>query len=266
MKALITNIRYKKLDKRHSYWIITINDVNGNLIEELNLSHLSNAQNFRVQTYGILAAINCFDLLRLFTNEPDTLPIYVDGSVTSRLDYLKNLKGHVLKYSDDKYIVEKGLFKSRKKSEHEIEGNISSITSMSGTFGIQIDTEYFSTYFSTGQIYYGFGYPLTSSYQSNENAKTLSCDMFKSFIESILSFYNTNDLIDLGRTQKIEYPIVEVEFDDNGHINAIGSVVTNFYLVEGPNSYSIINKTEDLVMDEKKKTLTDMRGNNDKNR
>ena len=169
MEAKITSIKLKKLDNNHSYWVITLIDKHDKILEVLDIPRLSDSVNFRKQTFGILSAINCFDLLRLFTENPNNLRIYISEDFSKKIEYVKNLKGDIFRFDGDNYVFDKSkkIFRFVKKNSDEIEAEIESITSASGVFNLRINAGVFTTFYSTGQIYYGFGYPFLGTGQSN---------------------------------------------------------------------------------------------------
>ncbi|MCH5167302.1 MAG: hypothetical protein J1F35_05355 [Erysipelotrichales bacterium] len=257
MKALITSIQFKKIDKKHCYWSITLRDVHGNLLEVFDVPKLSDSINFRTQTYGILTITNSYDLLRIFTETPTPLPVYVGSDSTNKNQYIKNHKGDIFKFDEEEYGIDKvtKLIVGNKKTRKEINAEIESIVSKERSIDVGVKTKQDSKVFSSPQLYYGFGYPLSDYKESNKSTINTATDMFRTFIEGILCIYNTTELLDLGRSDAIEYPIVEVLYDENGEINGIGSIETDDYLMIENGKYKIINKTPELKEEQKVRTL-----------
>lgn len=241
MKVLLKNIKYKKVDKTHSYWILNFVDCHGNLVETIDMPKLSSSVDFRYQTYGILAACNCYDLLRIFTNSPNLLKVYIPKDDSNKVEYIKNSHNAIFSFKEDKYVLEHNhnILKIAHKHPNELSGQIESITSESGTFAISIATENFKRTFLTGQVYYGFGTPLNEHINLNEKHELLAADMFKTFIEAILKLYQVDDLLGLAKTEYVEYPIVDLEYDEQGKPQYLGCEETGIYLQINENSYAI---------------------------
>lgn len=121
-------------------------------------------------------------------------------------------------------------------------GEIQSIESVSGVFQIFFNSNGLGTFMNTGQIYYGFGYPIgIGSVDNKENVK-IAATAFQSFIISLMKFYNVTGLLYLGG--KVEqYPVVEIELDKNNKISQISSPVTGIGLKIN-DGFEIVNNFE----------------------
>lgn len=103
-----------------------------------------------------------------------------------------------------------------------------------------IKHEYYTTFYASGQIYYGFGYPITCMdiNSSTEDIK-MSAQLFTSFIEGILAIYDTNDLMNLGKEEYINYPKVSVNINQNGDIISIYNQDNGMMLTKSNKNYQI---------------------------
>lgn len=63
--AYISSIKFIRKDTDNCYWELILVDENNNYIGSFGESYITDSINFRRQTFGILSACNCFDLLRL---------------------------------------------------------------------------------------------------------------------------------------------------------------------------------------------------------
>jgi len=135
----------------------------------------------------------------------------------------------------------------------ENRGIIRSIISQSGVFTIMIETEVFATFYVTGNVYFGFGYPLVcTGTELDERYVNLSANQFRTFIESILKIYKVNDLLLLGGNEKENYPKVKISLNSKGDVVAIGNDKNNYYLLQRSNCYEIVsgNLNFDVINDD----------------
>lgn len=95
---------------------------------------------------------------------------------------------------------------------------------------------------NTGQIYYGFGYPIGIGSVDNKDSLKIAATAFQSFIISLMKFYNVTDLLHLGGNIE-QYPIVEIELDKNNKIAQISSPVTGMGLKIN-DGFEIVNNFE----------------------
>lgn len=246
MEAVIKKIKLKNILNRY-YFSLEIQSVDGK-VYHVDKPLLSDPISFRKQVFGIMAACNQFDLLRLSSDNP----IYkeVIGYYSNGLQIIENNKNEWFSYNKktSSYFCDqfspsvKELFSmavNKKIPEVSIDkGRIESISSGSGVLQIFFKSNGLGTFMNTGQVYYGFGYPIgIGSVDDKESIKIASLS-FQSFILSIMNFYGVDDLLELsGKIDK--YPIVDITVDKN-KIKSITSFETGMGISVGK-SYEIIN-------------------------
>ena len=71
MKAFIKEIKLIKLYNNHSYFKVKLEDEYGNKIGTFG-KKISNAIDFRTELFVIMSACNCFNLLKILLNNPQT--------------------------------------------------------------------------------------------------------------------------------------------------------------------------------------------------
>jgi len=250
MQAVIKKLEFKKIMNRH-YIKIELIDENG-ITHFIDNPLLSDDINFRKQVFGILSACNCYDLMRLATNNPK--PKRMIGYYQEGLKILENENEEWLSLNR-----KTGLYSCQKpnKKTHKVfeilaeqnmfnvakeKGFIDRIVSESGIFNLQFTGKIYTTHFTTGQIYYGFGYPITIGLDANPSNTALSAKMFTSFIESLLKLYGINDLLKFGGNID-NLPIVEIELNNDNKITSITNPTTGMGLSIGK-KYEIINNFE----------------------
>lgn len=246
MEAIIKKIKLKSLLNKY-YFSLEIQSIDGK-VYHIDKPLLSDPISFRKQVFGIMAACNQFDLLRLGNDNPaykEVIGYYFNG-----LQIIENEQKEWFSYDKKRsiYFCEEGsqsvkeLFSiavNRKIPDVFIDkGRIESISSGSGVLQIFFKSNGLGTFMNTGQVYYGFGYPIgIGSTEDKEGIKNASLS-FQSFILSIMKFYGVDDLLKLsGRVDK--YPIVDITVDKN-KIKNITSLETGMGISIGKN-YEIIN-------------------------
>lgn len=122
------------------------------------------------------------------------------------------------------------------------EGVIERIISQSGTFQLLFTCKIGSTFFTTGQIYYGFGYPLTIGKDAKTSVVALSAKRFTSFIVSLMKLYGINDLLKFGGNTD-NLPVVEIELNNDNKITSITNPTTGMGL-NISTEYEIVNLFE----------------------
>lgn len=250
MQAVIQKLELKKIINRHYIKI--------ELIDEFGAKHtidnpfLSDDINFRRIVFGLLTACGTHDLMRLATSNPETRKMV--GYYQNGLQILENenMEWFSLNRKTGLYTCKKPNKKTHqileelaKRNDLDIsteEGIIEKITSESGTFVMEFSTKAYSTYFVTGQIYYGFGYPISIGRNADPTNTALSAKLFTSFIESLMKFYGINDLLQFGgKTDNL--PIVEIALNKDNKINSITNPTTGIGIKIG-NEYEIINNSK----------------------
>ena len=246
MEAIIKSIKLKNVFNRY-FFVIELQDING-ITYYVDKPFLSDSINFRKQVFGIMAACNQFDLLKLGSNTP----LYKDvvGYYSNGLKILENDQDKWFTYDSrtSRYFCEcsdnkiKELFKV--VSERDVfdtfvkKGKIESIKSQSGVFQIFFKSDSVSAFMNTGQIYYGFGYPINIGDSSNLNDIKRSSENFQSFIVNIMKFYGIDDLLMFSGKADIN-PLVDIVISKNKVVN-ITSLETGMGISIGKN-YDIIN-------------------------
>lgn len=246
MDGYISSIKFKKIDSKHCYWLITVLDKNGNVIGTFGNPSISDRKNFRKQTFGIMSACDNFDLLTLATNDPHELEItYKEKNMYGGVKSIKNKRHETFFNDNQKYVLKRNFNPFARNDKDDIKATIECISSESGVFTIRVNSGYIVTHFVTGQIYYGFGENFPGGTMANQGDVSEMEDSYQSFIESILKLYHTNDLINLGRNITF-YPQINIEQDENGKIIEIGNKEKNFRLREVEDEYIISNEKEKI--------------------
>jgi len=258
MDAFISSMEFIKENENDCYWKVTLVDENNNYIGTFGDSKITDPVNFRKQTFGILSACNCFDLLKLSSSNPQKLPVYYMERKFNGINSIVNKNGQSLKLGHHgMYEINKAwnfFNKNKEIKQYEI-GEIESIESRSGVFVVSVCSGCSVNSFMTGSVYWGFGYPLTQENMNEDYIRDAS-KLYLSFIEGILKLYNTNDLMKLNGNEVSEYPMVIVKTDEKGNITSIGNKDTGFELMTDGISYIIINKNKEQEKEEvKKKSL-----------
>lgn len=240
MEAYISKMEFIRTNKDNCYWRLTFVDGNNNYIGTYSNPNISDEINFRKQTFGILSACNCYDLLNLSSNDSIPLSIFFKKKPYGGVEALINQSGQLLSLGEGIYETEKvwNIFNKKRAIKSYESGEIRSISSGSGCFSIWIKHAYYSTFYVTGQVYYGFGFPITIGLDATIDDIKRSSKLFTSFIESILKLYDTNDLLDLSRN-KNNFPKVNIDIDDLGNITSIYNQETGMTLTEQNSSYHI---------------------------
>ncbi len=243
MKAIIKSIQLKKMKNGNSYFKVSLYDEFNNYIGSFGSDAISDAVSFRTELFGIMGACNCYDLLNLSNNDKSEKEIIYYSNNTG-VKFLRNKKDYYLyQLSNGNYICEKidpateDLLNNTNVIDHSY-GKIESISSKSGVFMTRIDSESSSISYLTGQIYYGFEY-LWGKGEYNLDGIVTASNSYKTFVESILTFYETSDLLKLNGNQVEKYPIVDVVLDKNDNVIGIGCEKTNFMLYKTDDSYEI---------------------------
>lgn len=247
MEAIIKKLELRKI--ANNYYIkIDLTDSNGNNYT-IDNPLLSDPISFRKQVFGIMSACGTYDLMKLSTDNP--CPKKVIGYCTRGLEILENHKKHWLTYDNEKdeYICKKNnskqiklinsLIKTNTTNLSKKEGKIMSILSQNGVFNLLFSSSTSSAFFTTNQIYYGFGYPINIGNENDVANTKKSAQIFTSFIVSVMQFYGVNDLLKLGgRIDK--FPLVSITVDQNNNVNSIYNLDTGIGLTINDN-YGIVN-------------------------
>ncbi len=232
MLGKISSIKLINKDDE-SYWTITIIDEKGYEIGIFGDHEKSDSINFRKQTFGILKVCECMDLLSISGNKIE-IPILVDSSIT-RVNAVSNENGEYLAIDRDAN-MELGLGYDIKKCEKQ---KITALESSSGIISAKLMGNWSMQYFQAPMAYRGFkeiyDFPV-----SDEDEKK-GADYFQCFVTQILNIGNINELI----LDKSRMPIVSVNLDENGKINAIGNPNGDVWLVD-EDTYSI-SKTPPII-------------------
>lgn len=244
MKATIKSIERKKMLNRQ-YFKITMESSG----KEYTVAHplLSDPINFRKQVFGMLTACDCYDIMRLGRKTPVSQKIVGYYIEDRGYKILENDKGQWFSFNENT-----GRYSCQKADEHTKElikkaeeynisrvtktkGIIESIKSTSGVFQMLILNENGpSSFFSTGQVYWGFGEPINIGNNATESQKLESATMFTSFITSLMDFYGEDDLLKLGGEIE-KYPEVEITLNHSNKVNSICNSATGLGFRIGQN-------------------------------
>lgn len=252
MKAIVKKMELNKIMNRY-YLKITMESQKKEYIVSNPLN--SNPINFRKQVFGMLSACNCYDLMRLARKNP--IPQEATGYYFEGRGYkiLENKDGKWFSFNEktgvylcqnaDEYT--KNLIRMAQK--HNIsgiavnEGTIESIMSRSGVFSILFQSKNDEvSFFTTGQVYWGFGSPINIGNNANESEKIASAKMFTSFIVSLLEFCGKDDLLKLGGDIET-YPEVEITLNHSNKVNSIRNANTGLGFCIGKN-YEFLDSLE----------------------
>lgn len=257
MEAYIKSIKYVKVSKFFGYFKVTLIDQNANYLGTFGNLNFGDPENFRKETFGILSACNCYDLLTLGGKSVIPLEVSVENDEFEKVKSITNKSGITLyKTSPMMYEIKKDFLYNLKNHEKELKMNIDGIISKSGTFEIFLIGKSFGTFYTTGSIYYGFGYPFYTPEELDKDGLLISMVQFQTFITSILKLYKTDDLLKLNRKEPEFYRKVSVLLDESGKVIALGNEETDMYIVETEEKYEIVKqKLENIKPLIKKKTL-----------
>lgn len=248
MQAVIQKLELKKILNRY-YIRIELLDEDG-VIRVLDNPFLSDNINFRKQVFGILSSCDNFDLMKLATDNP--IPRKTSGYYQNGLQILENENGEWfnLNKKTGLYMCQKPKQKTHDFFDNLVsqsicnvrkdEGIIEMMVSQSGTFQLLFTCNLGSAFYTTGQIYYGFGYPLTiGGSDANPRDIAYSAKMFTSFIVSLMRFYGVNDMLDFGGN-KNNLPVVEIVLNEENKITTITNPINGMGL-KIDTEYSIVN-------------------------
>ncbi len=249
MRATIKSIERKKILNRQYFKIVMQSQGKDYVVSN---PLISDPINSRKQVFGLLTACNCYDIMKLGREIP--VPQKVTGYYIEDRGYkiLENEKGQwfLFNKSAGRYACQKADEHTkeliRKAEEYNISkvtktrGTIESIKSTSGAFQMLIlNQKGPSSFFTTGQVYWGFGEPINIGNNATESQKLESAIMFTSFITSLLDFYGEDDLLKMGG--KIEtYPEVEISLNHSNKVNSITNPATGLGIKIGQ-SYEMLD-------------------------
>lgn len=249
MKATIKGMERKKILNRY-YFKITLESLGKEYVVSNPL--LSDPINFRKLVFGMLTACDCYDIMRLGREIP--IPQKATGYYIEGRGYkiFENDKGQWFSFHKNtgKYSCEKADEHTKqliKKAEEynvsnvtKTNGTIESIRSASGVFQILFQSEDgLSSFFTTGQVYWGFGAPINLGNNASESEKVESAKVFTTFITSLMDFYGENDLLKLGGEVE-KYPEVEITLNHSNKVKAITNPTTGLGVGIGQN-YEILD-------------------------
>lgn len=222
MEAIIKKVELK-IESYKAFLIITLSDYKGNDFE-VKTTPIKDVISFRKIIFGIMSACGIYDLTKLATDNPISKKVV--GYFNNGLKILENDQDEWLTYDQKtgKYICkkiskeEKSLINSAIESKlfgiTKDEGSIINIVSQSGIFSMLFKSNRYSSFFTTNQIYFGFGYPINIGNPNNINDSKRASQVFASFILSLMKFYGINDLLDFGEN-KDRLPFVNAKIEDN---------------------------------------------------
>ena len=251
MEAVIKKIKLKKLINRY-YFRIELVDENG-CTHILDKPLLCDYINFRRQVFGIMSACGSYDLMKLATTNP--IKKRVKGYYINDLQILENENKEWLRYDKGKgkYICDidkKGrkiidlLIAQNMSNIDVMDGKIENIVSRSGVFSMLFTSKSASTFYMTShtQIFWGFGSPINIGNPEDIVGATESAKVFTSFIVSLMNFYNTDDLLNIGGNIE-NYPVVEITINNNNEISSITNPSTGmgFSIDKG---YEFVNEAQ----------------------
>lgn len=249
MEAIITKIKLKKMFKNY-YFALELHDELGN-VYVVDKPFCNDEIQFRRMVFGIMAACNQFDLLKLGSNNPmykEVKGYYYNGLeiIENNLDkwFLYNKKNGTYFCSESNKQIKELYDIAAKKNPFDVfvkQGRIESIISGSGVFQVFFNSNGVGTFMNTGQIYYGFGEPIGIGDPNNGESVKIATSAFQSFILSIMEFYGVNDLLELsGNVDR--YPLVDIIVDGR-KVTSITSLETGMGISIGK-EYKIVKVLE----------------------
>lgn len=239
MEGYVKSIKYYKIDKFKGYFLVSLVDDKNNFIGTFGNKEYCSICEFRKETFGIMASVDCFDLIRLGSSNPNKLCVSLEVDSSNRI--VRIINQNFLAFGKDDnclYNIKRSFF--NRNMDREV-WSIESIKSQSDTFSIFLMNDGLGTFYVTGNVYYGFGYPLFTPSELKSDGIIRASLQYLTFIRSILKFYGTNDLMGLSKNSDIQYKKVSLVRDDNGYIIGIGNKEKDIYLVNGVNTYHILN-------------------------
>nr|MDE6142343.1 hypothetical protein [Bacilli bacterium] len=241
----ISSIKLCKIDEENSYFEVELIDEFGKKVGVFGSPYITDSVNFRREVFGILLASGINDFLKLGGVEEPTIPITFKCNSRNVVASIHNSKGETFHLNGE------GIYKTEPTIQDNQEisfGNVTGIISEINALNMTIENEHFHTHYPTGNLYYGFGYPLISS-SSNPELIAHACNHYKEYIENILDFLGTDDLLRMAG-EPIKFPKVLIERDSTGNIIAIGQKEQECHLRITDNNYKI--EKGKLVVDKNK--------------
>lgn len=252
MEAIITKIELKRFLKKY-YFSLELRDSNGNAYI-VDRPFCNDEIQFRRMVFGIMAACNQFDLLKLGSDSPKYKEVI--GYYNNGLELLENERDEWFSYNKktgtyfcgESVQSLKDLYKvASERNAFEVfvkSGRIESITSASGVFQVFFNADGVGTFMNTGQIYYGFGEPIGIGDPNNRESVRIASNAFQSFIISIMKLYGVKDLLELsGNVDK--YPLVDITVDKKKVISII-SLETGMGFLIGKEYEFVSDKNKDF--------------------
>lgn len=252
MEATIKSIQLKKMLNQY-YFRVTMESQNKKYILDNPL--MSDPINFRRQVFGIMSSCNCFDIIKLARKNPiqqKAIGYFVEGK---GYIILENDEGQWLSYNKKtgRYLCQKADEDIKRliqmASMHNIsrveidDGVIESIRSSSGVFSILLNSTGKTSFFTTGQIYFGFGEPINIGNSADESQKQEAAKAFTSFIVSVMKFYKKDDLLTLGGEVE-QYKEVNITLNHRNQISSITNAATGSGFQIVGKSYEIVNSSK----------------------
>ena len=244
MEGYIKSIKYRKLNKYEGYFLVTIINEKGVKIGTFGSKEFTSPVEFRKETFGIMAALDTFDLLKIGSRTPNKLKVYIKDDNYERIYRITNQNGMTFtKDQNNLYIVKRNIIKNlfNKENQSNIE-TIESIKSISDTFTMLLTDGPCFRFYVTGDVYYGFGYPLLERSSIETKYVITSSLQYLTYMRSILKLYGTNDLMNLSLTDEVEYKKITYLTDESGRIIGIGNKNKNIYLISSQNTYELLNE------------------------
>lgn len=233
-EAEISSIKLRNIDEDNSYFEIALKNKEGESIGTFGSPYITDSTNFRREVFGILLACGTNDFLKLGGVDEHSIPITFKSNSRNVVNEIHNANNQMF------HLNSQGVYATEQTTQDDrelFEGNITGIVSKSNSLNITIESENFHTVYPTGNLYYGFGYPFISE-SDNQELLSRACNHYKEYIENILRFFDTDDLLNLGGTP-LKKPKVLIERDSTGNIIAIGKEGSESHLRITDNNYKI---------------------------
>jgi len=223
------------------FWQLTIVDENGFEIGTFGTPDKSDSISFRKQTFGIMHACGCWDLLSI-SGKKISFPILVEEDPI-RLNTICNADGEFISIDLDGTV--------RYGENYDIsnceERTLTSLESSSGILSAETTTKYTRQHFQSPNSYIGFNELYAQ--QTSKELEQKGANSFKNFVCQILHLGKISNLFK-DNCDFHTYPTVSIILDKDNNIKAIGDINERAWLINNDEGYSI-SKTPPIIVNKK---------------
>lgn len=248
--AQIESIKLRRVDEENSYFEVELVDEEGKSLGVFGSPYITDAINFRREVFGLLKACGTNDFLKLGQKENISIPITFRCNRRNAVSEICNENNQTFHLNQiGEYVTEPTI----ENNFISYEGAIDRVESAIDTLNMRITDGNSCICYVSGNVHYGFGYPLITMSNNPELIKKAS-KHYKEYIENMLKFFGTDDLLRIGG-EPIKLPEVLIERDESGNIIAIGREGEENHLRIMNNDYKIEKESLVLINNNKKKKL-----------